>query len=80
MLNINVTGETKYLSNTQIYTACHRKYHNKSSLTQVKKILQTYLKKCLPSRLFYRLFIRFLPEKQCLSPANADQDFSELSL
>ena len=32
MLNLNVMGETKYLANMQIYTACHRKYQNKSSL------------------------------------------------
>ena len=30
MLNLNVTGETKYLGNMQIYTACHQKYQNKS--------------------------------------------------
>ena len=27
------------------------------------------MEKCLSSRLYYRLFITFLPEKQCLSPA-----------
>ena len=25
MLNLNVTGETKYLANMQIHTACHQK-------------------------------------------------------
>ena len=28
-----MSGETKYLANIQIYTACHRKCRNKSSLT-----------------------------------------------
>ena len=28
MFNLNVTGETKYLANMQIYIACHRKYQS----------------------------------------------------
>ena len=38
MLNINVTGETKYLANMHIYTVCHRKYQNKSSLTRTSAL------------------------------------------
>ena len=39
MLNLNVTGETgKYSTNMQIYTACHQKYQNKSSLTRMSAI------------------------------------------
>ena len=30
MLNLNVTGETIYLANMQIYTAFHQKYQNSS--------------------------------------------------
>ena len=30
MLNLNVKPKLKYLANMQIYTACHRKYQNKS--------------------------------------------------
>lgn len=38
MLNLNVRGETLYLANMQIYTACHRKHQSKSSLTWTSAI------------------------------------------
>ena len=35
----------------------------------LEKLPQLYVEKRLSSRLFYRLLVTFLPEKQCMSPA-----------